>query len=107
MWRLVMDGASVCSHARRAARLVDQRSRPTRRGSTCGDELTKAGTSYRSSASIVPVMCLQKEPRLMESRQDVLAGVRVEGPEPHAFVHSDVKARRLIEFCSNTLDECG
>jgi len=55
----------------------------------------------------VPVVGSQKKPHLVESRQYMLAGLRVEGPEPHAFVHSDVKARRLIEFCSNTLDECG
>ena len=41
----------------------------------------------------------------MESRQYMLADLRVEGPEPHAFVHSDVEARRLIEFRSNTLHE--
>src|SRR5262245_11687987 len=107
MWRLVIDGGSVCSNTRRAARLVDQRSRTMRRRSTCGDELTKAGTSYRSSSSIAPVMCLQKEPRLMESRQHMLAGLRVESPEPHAFVHRDLEAWGLIEFCSNALHEFG
>ena len=73
----------------------------------CGDERTKGDASYCSLSSIVPVMCLQKKPHLVESRQYVLAGLRVERPEPHAFVHSDVEARRLIEFFSNTLHEFG
>jgi hypothetical protein len=106
VWPLVIDGVSACSNARRAARLVDQWSRPMRRGSTRGDELAKRDTSYRSS-SIVPIMCFQKKPHLVESRQCMLAGLRVEGPKPHALVHSDVEARRLIKFCSNTLHEYG
>jgi len=55
----------------------------------------------------VPIVGFHKKPYLVDSRQYMLAGLRVEGPEPHAFVHSDVKARCLIEFCSNTLDEFG
>ena len=54
MWPLVIDGVSVASDRRWSARLVDQRSRSMRRGSTCGDELTKAGTLYRSSPPTVP-----------------------------------------------------
>src|SRR6267142_2980891 len=45
VWPLVIDGVSACSNARRAARLVDQWSRPMRRGSTlCGDELATRDT---------------------------------------------------------------
>ena len=43
----------------------------------------------------------------MESRQYMLAGLRVEGPEPYAFVDSDLEAWRFLEFCSNTLHEFG
>ena len=68
-------------------------------------ELANRNTSYSSSSSIVPVASFQKKPHVVESRQYILAGLRVEGPEPHAFVHSDVEARRLIEFRSNTLHE--
>jgi len=68
-------------------------------------ELANRHTSYSSSSSIVPVASFQKKPHVVESRQYILAGLRVEGPEPHAFVHSDVEARRLIEFRSNTLHE--
>jgi hypothetical protein len=52
-------------------------------------------------------MCFQKKPHLVESRQDMLAGLRVESPKPHALVHSDEEAWRLIEFCSTTLHESG
>jgi len=45
VWPLVIDGVSACSNARRAARLVDQWSRPMRRDSTlCGDQLAKRDT---------------------------------------------------------------
>ena len=66
-----------------------------------------ADTSYRSSSSVVLVTCLHEKPHLVESRQYMLAGLRVEGPEPRAFVHSDLEARRLVEFLSNTLHEFG
>ncbi len=49
-------------------------------------ELANRDTSYSSSSSIVPVASFQKKTHVVESRQYILAGLRVEGPEPHAFV---------------------
>ena len=101
---LVIDGVSVCSNGRRAARLWINRSRPMRRRSTCGDELMKADTSYRSSASEPEMPAVVKDLTACGSKRvtsftwrpltDLAITIRADFREPSSH-HSSNDARSI------------
>src|SRR5262249_33676626 len=63
---------------------------------------SSSGSNSRTHV-ISPVAGFHEKSCVVQVLEDVRAGLCVQGPEPHAFVYRDLKARHLFEFFSDAL----